>query len=281
MKQIGIVGVGVMGRGMVSNYLKNGYDVYIWNRTLDKIKSLVDQGAVLCTSPSEVAKKSDIIFEVTASDETSRAAWMGEVGILKEIKSGKICVCSATISARWVDELAKLCESNGVRFLDIPLTGGRVGAEMGELVLLAGGDENTIDEIKKELAVISARIKHFGPAGSGARYKLILNTLQAIHTGAFYEMLNIAKRVNLNVETVAKALVDLPGGYTTEFAWRDYNRDPDDVSFAVKWYVKDLQYAKEMVNGVHIKYLDDALASLKKATENGLEDKNYTVIKDF
>ena len=80
-KTIGVIGVGIMGEGIAANYLKKGYNV-VWNRSKDKLKRLIAKGAIPSDSPKEATSKSDIIFEVTANDESSRSVWLGEDGIL-------------------------------------------------------------------------------------------------------------------------------------------------------------------------------------------------------
>lgn len=125
MRKIGIVGLGIMGRGIASNFLKSGYKVFIWNRTIDAGNSLTASGAVQCSSPKEVAEKADIIFEVTANDVSSRAVWLGEVGILAGASKDAICIASSTLSIAWVDQLARECKKEGIAFCDMPMTGGR------------------------------------------------------------------------------------------------------------------------------------------------------------
>ncbi len=185
MKKIGIVGLGIMGRGMATNFLKHKYEVYVWNRTRSVAEALEKKGAIVCETPAEVAKNADLVFEVTANDASSKAVWTGRNGILKEATSDTILIVSATLSVDWTDALIKRCHELGFTILDIPLTGGRVGAETGNLTLLMGGDEKLLKNLKPIFSAIAVKQLCFGPAGHGMRYKLILNYLQASHMIAF------------------------------------------------------------------------------------------------
>lgn len=278
MKKIGIVGIGIMGNGIANNYLKKGYKVFIWNRTKDKLSSLADQGAIILDTPKEVAKTCDILFEITANDESSRSVWLGEDGILAGAGSETILISSATVSAFWTDELTKKCLDNNQIFFDMPVTGGRKGAENGQLVLLVGGDENIFNDFKSDLAAISEKQHYFGSAGSGCRYKLLLNMLQAIHVTGLGEVLKIAVQSGMDIKKVGDALAERPGGVTTVNAWRDYQVTPKSANFSIQLMYKDLNYAKQFGQSLNLPLLDDVLVKFKQAIDNGLSDKDWTAV---
>jgi 3-hydroxyisobutyrate dehydrogenase len=275
-KTIGIVGTGIMGSGMVVNYLKGGHTVNIWNRTAEKTTGLQAAGAKLLSTPKAVVAASDIIFEVTANDESSQSVWQRGDGILAGADPNKILITSATLSADWIDQLAALCAEKSFTFFDMPLTGGRAAAEGGTLTLLVGGDESKLENLKGNLAAISSKIFHFGQAGSGMRYKLILNYLQAAHIVAFGEALKLAKTQGLDITKVGEALVDRPGGVATSIAWQAYRQADPPLTFSVDWITKDLGYAKHMAQKLELPLLDDILAAYLKAQKQGLGDKDWT-----
>lgn len=247
MKKVGVVGVGTMGCGIADNFLKNGYEVFVWNRTPEKAQDLVEKGAQQTKSPKQAAEKSDIVIEVTANDESSLQVWQGTEGILAGADSKKRLITCATLSVEHVGMLARDCEDKGFTFFDMPMTGGRIGAVNGQLILLASGDPVELDKIKSDLMAIAKDIKYFGSVGSGTKYKLILNSLQAIHIVGFGEAMRMAKEVGLDESVVGDALSQLPGGYTTSLSWQCYQSEPKPVNFSVEWEAKDLGYASKMV----------------------------------
>jgi 3-hydroxyisobutyrate dehydrogenase-like beta-hydroxyacid dehydrogenase len=282
MKSIAIVGTGIMGSGMGANFLKKGHQVLVWNRSPDKAKSLVELGAVLVASPHEAATRAEIVFEVTANDESSKSVWLGEKGILAGSQVNTVLISSATLSVKWADELIQECSKQQRTFFDIPLTGGRVGAETGALTLLVGGDKEKLETIKPDLASISQKLFYFGPAGSGMRYKLVLNTLQAIHIAGFGEAMKMAKAAGLDLKPVGEALCDRPGGAITNIAWRDYQVEPNPINFSVEWIAKDLEYAKQMASSQELPLLADVLNEYQTAKAEGFGQKDWTVIaKEF
>jgi 3-hydroxyisobutyrate dehydrogenase-like beta-hydroxyacid dehydrogenase len=278
---IGIVGLGVMGHGMSVNFLKKGYTVVVWNRTPEKADDLVSLGAARATSPGELAKNADIIFEVTANDVSSREVWTASDGILSGADSSKVLIASATLSIKWIDELITMCNSLEYTFLDIPLTGGRIGAETGTLTMLCGGDEAVIKRISPAFSAIAAKLFYFGSQGKGMRYKLILNYMQALHIVGFGTAMKLAKAHHLGLPKVADALVDRPGGVITAIARDRYFSEPEHVTFSIEWIVKDLTYAKEFAGSLDTPLLDDVLDEYKNALAKGFGDKDWASVNSL
>src|SRR3989338_9242957 len=132
MKKIAVIGTGIMGHGMAANFLKHGFEVTVWNRDKKKLKFLIQKGAIAADTPREAAAKADIVFEVTANDESSRSVWLGDDGILSGAHKNITLIVSCTFSVSWIEELARVCADRKITFFDMPLTGGRGGAEAGD-----------------------------------------------------------------------------------------------------------------------------------------------------
>ncbi len=277
-KRIAVIGTGIMGNGIATNFLKKGYGVIVWNRNKNRLGDLLAHGAIEANSPKDAASKADILFEVTANDESSRSVWLSKNGILAGSKPETILITNATLSIPWVDELAKTCANQKRTFFDMPMTGGRIGAEMGKLILLVGGNPKKLKEIEKDLEAISEQVLYFGKSGTGMRFKLLLNMVQAIHLVGFGEVLKLAKQAGLDVKKVGDALANRPGGTTTNLAWRDYQTEPNPINFSIQWITKDLKYAKQLADKLNTPLLDNVLMKYDKAMKNKLGKKDWTEI---
>lgn len=278
-RKIGLVGLGIMGAGIAENFLKKGYSVYLWNRTREKLERFRGiKGAILCETPGQVSENSEIVFEVTADDKSSREVWLGADGILSGASSGKVLVASATLSAFWTDELSSLCENKGLTFLDIPLTGGRIGAETGNLTLLCGGSKEALDSIREDLGAISGKVHYFGKAGSGMRYKLLLNFLQATHMSGFNQAMEIARKEGLNLEKVADALKERPGGTITGIASKSYFEKEPPLTFSVEWISKDLAYCRELAGQGVPSLLEAVLGEYNSSLESGFSKRDWSIV---
>lgn len=277
MKKIAVVGTGIMGSGIATNYLKAGYEVAIWNRSADKTAELRTAGAKQVDSPKAATEQADIIFEVTANDASSQAVWEGKQGILAGANSSKTLIASSTLSIDWISSLIE--QTKTYSFFDMPLTGGRVAAEGGTLTLLVGGNDAALEKLKPELAAISSKVLYFGPAGSGMKYKLVLNSLQAAHIAAFGEAMKLAQSQGLDPAKVGPALCERPGGALTNIAWQAYQESgPMPLTFSVDWITKDLGYARAMSHQAVLPILDDVLQVYQTTQAAGHGAEDWTAI---
>ncbi|HVT01362.1 MAG TPA: NAD(P)-dependent oxidoreductase [Patescibacteria group bacterium] len=284
-KTVAVVGTGIMGKGIADNFLKNKYKVYVWNRNPKRLTTLIKKGAIKVNSPREAAEMADIVFEVTANDESSKAVWLGKDGIIAGAKKDSILITCATLSIEWTEQLAKLAKQVTRNFFDMPMTGGRTAAESGKLFLLVGGDENKLKAISSDLKAIAGSITYFGKAGSGMKFKLLLNTLQAIHGVALGEVLRVAKETGQDVKKVGDFLSERPGGTSGKGAWINYQNPPKETSFSLNWMTKDLRYTKKMVRSAssgQAKFktplLDDTLAKLETGIKKNMGEGDWTNI---
>jgi 3-hydroxyisobutyrate dehydrogenase-like beta-hydroxyacid dehydrogenase len=282
MTDVAVIGLGIMGHAMADHLRRGGHTVAVWNRNPRKADDLVEAGARLAASPADAAGQADLVFEVTADDASSRAVWLDpDTGILAGARPGAVLTTSATLSVGWIADLAEACAATGRPFLDMPLTGGRVGAEAGQLTLLVGGDPDVLAGISPTLDAIAKDVRHFGPVGAGTRFKLVLNALQAVHLAAFGEAMRLATAAGLDEAQVAEALVARPGGIVTQMAADGWLAAPDQVSFSVGWALKDLGYAEDMApDDVAHPLLSDVRAVFERTAAAGHFDSDWTTVND-
>ncbi|MEU1405583.1 NAD(P)-dependent oxidoreductase [Streptomyces sp. NPDC005728] len=281
MANVAVVGLGIMGQGMAENLLRHGHTVTVWNRSSQRSAELAGAGALVADTPAAAATHADVVFEVTADDASSRAVWQGPDGILAGARENAVLIASATLSVAWVEELAGLCAHQDARFYDMPLTGGAAGARTGNLVLLAGGDETGLPDLQPVFAAIARDVRHFGPAGSGTRFKLILNALQAVHLAGFGEALRLAQAAGLDPHQVGEALLDRPGGVVTQLAWDNYLTPPAPINFSAEWAHKDLTYAARMADEAgqnRHPLLDGVLSLFSTALTEGRGKEDWSTV---
>lgn len=281
MTKVTVLGLGIMGHGIADNFLKSGYEVVVWNRSPEKADDLVARGARRAEGVAEAIAGAEIVLEVTANDESSQRLWLGDEGIIAHARAGQTLITCATISIDWVDELARQCGQSGLTFMDMPMTGSRLGAESGQLVLLAGGNEQKINEVKPHLEKIASQVKFFGPAGAGTRMKLVLNCLQAVHIAGFGEAMQLAASYGLDEKMAGDLLSEKPGGATTAMTWRDYQTPPDPINFAVELIAKDEAYALRSLDQsarASVPLITQTLATYQKLIDEGHGADDWTKV---
>src|ERR1700732_3686292 len=108
--RIGWIGTGVMGRWMCQHLMTKGYQATVFNRTKDKAKPLIEQGAAWADTPKQVAAQSDIVFAIVGFPKDVQEVFLGPQGALAGSKAGTILVDMTTsnpVLARDIYEAAK------------------------------------------------------------------------------------------------------------------------------------------------------------------------------
>ena len=269
-EKIGIIGLGIMGGRIAGKFIKKGYKVFIYDINDDVIKKFTEKGAIVCKTPKEVAQKSDIIFEVTVSDLTSKSVWDGEKGILAGATAEKTLITCSTLSAEWVDTLAEKCNKSGFIFFDMPMT-----ADIYNINLHCGGDKARLKLIKPVLRAFARKIIYFGPPGQGIRYKLILNFLQALQAVGFGQAMKIAKAEKMDLQIVIETLTDKVGELAYNLCLEDFQKEPDWSYFPVEKITKDLRYAKKLSKQLDVSLLDATLVRYDAAMKKGYAKKDW------
>ena len=160
---IGWIGCGKMGTGMISRLITSGHSVTIYNRTQEKTDSLVAKGAIQAHSPREAVIKADIIFSTVTDDEASCAVWEGKDGIAFGLQDHAIAIDCSTLSlTRCVTLCNYITNNSGAYFLTAPLIGSSQDAAEGSLIFLLGGNPDILPKINDILILMSKNVTYVG-----------------------------------------------------------------------------------------------------------------------
>jgi len=283
-KQIGLIGLGLMGRPMGMNLLKAGYALTVWNRTASRAGELVAAGAKLAKSPQDVAAASDFLLTVVSDPPAIEEVLWGASGAMPALKRGSIYVDSSTISPVLARKVAAACADRGVRYLDAPVTGGDWGAKKGELVFMIGGDAATLKEAEPILNVMGKKLFHLGPNGAGQTIKLAMNAILALQVDALAEALALTTGAGIPGEKLVEVMqssmarsgvldVKAPNLLKGEYA----------PSFPLRLMHKDLGLALDLANQLGVALPATAAAreiynAVKGAAK---EDLDYSAVMKF
>lgn len=282
MPTIAFLGLGAMGARMAVRLLDADHTLVVYNRTSDRARPLVAQGATLAATPREAATEADIVISMVRDDKASRALWLDETtGALHSLRPGTIAVESSTLSPAWVTTLGNTVAERGAGFLDAPVVGSRPHAEGGNLTFLIGGEADVLDRIHNVLDVLSAAIHHIGPVGAGTTMKLAVNALFATQAAALAEVLGTLEQTGLNRHDAVTLLNTLPitspaaARLGTLMAERSFA-----PNFPIHLVVKDLQYATQYAQDVGIDsgVIDAVRSAFVEAAGNGHGDDDIVGI---
>ncbi|MEA5098240.1 MAG: NAD(P)-dependent oxidoreductase [Burkholderiaceae bacterium] len=166
--RIAFLGIGLMGLPMAKNLLNAGYPLTAWNRTRAKAEPLAADGAQIVDSPQEAVNNAPIVITMLADGPTVidviKAA-------LPTMQPGSLVIDMSSTRQDEALTLQALLATQGVAFIDAPVSGGVVGAEAASLAIMAGGSAADFERVKPVLAVMG-RPTLVGPAGCGQIAKL-------------------------------------------------------------------------------------------------------------
>src|SRR5437879_5240887 len=193
IKTISYLGLGTMGSGMASNLLKGGYQLTVWNRSIEKCKPFARKGARVADTPADAARDVDLVIYMLSNDQAVEDVVFGAKGILSGIKEGQIAVDMSTVlpatSLREQETYAK----RGVDFLDAPVFGSKQESANAELWIMAAGKRDTFEKVKPLLEQLGQNVHYFGQNGNAAVMKLMVNLIVALEMEALAEGLILAQ----------------------------------------------------------------------------------------
>ena len=131
--KIGWIGTGVMGSSMCRHIVDKGYKTYVYSRTKEKAKKLIESGATWLNSPQAVVENSDVVFTMVGFPEDVREVYFGGSGVIKGVKPGSILVDMTTTEPSLSKEIYKEARLKKATSIDAPVSGGDIGAKEGTL----------------------------------------------------------------------------------------------------------------------------------------------------
>jgi 3-hydroxyisobutyrate dehydrogenase-like beta-hydroxyacid dehydrogenase len=188
MPHVAVLGLGRMGAPIARRLLDAGVPLTVWNRSPDRAAPLATTGARLGASPADAARDADVVITMLADPAAVEAVLHGDHGALGAIRPGTLLIDCSTVGPDDARATARIAASRGVRFIDAPVLGSVGQATNGELVALAGGDEDDVARARPVLERFAKRVVRVGPVGSASALKLVMNLL----VGGFAELLSEA-----------------------------------------------------------------------------------------
>src|SRR3989338_5063220 len=187
-----------MGKGMVINLLKNGFNVFAYNRTQSRLEGIKNEKFFPASSPEESCRNSDVVITCVSNDKALKEVLFSKNGVFKSLK-GKILIDCGTTSVELTQKIADRCAKINAGFIDAPVTGSKIGAETGTLLFMAGSNRKTIDGCMLIFNSMGKKVVYCGPNTFGQRAKISLNLSLSLLMQSYFEgiMLGVANGVPL------------------------------------------------------------------------------------
>jgi 3-hydroxyisobutyrate dehydrogenase-like beta-hydroxyacid dehydrogenase len=284
---VGVIGLGVMGRPMTANILRDGARaVHITGRDKGKYDELIAAGAIWHDTARSLAADVGLVLLMLPDLPQVEEVLDGPHGLLAAHPRDLLLVISCSSSPVGVVELSRRLaqETDGhVRVVDAPVSGGSEGAAAGTLSIMVGGDH---PDVETAIALLSAcgTAVHLGPLGSGQVAKACNQMIVAATVLALGEAAVMADRSGIDLAVLFRLLA---GGYAgsrvletrgERIVTEDYR-----PSGAAKYMVKDLRFAADVADatGTHAVLLPTLAAAFDELAARGLGDSDIAVTRRF
>jgi 3-hydroxyisobutyrate dehydrogenase-like beta-hydroxyacid dehydrogenase len=270
-KNVGVIGLGIIGSRVAAHLREKGFHVFVWNRTLRRVPNFVG-------TPAEIAEMCDYV-QIFVSDDDALLEVANQ--LTSALAPRHIVLAHSTVSPHSMRAAAEIIERRGARFIEAPFTGSKMAAEKGELVYYVAGDDAALREARPILEASSKQIMVIGEIGQATAVKIATNMVTAASVQAAAEALALVQTVGLPVEKLVEAMRG-NASYSETLAMKlpkmiEANFEPH---FSLKHMLKDMQIASRL--GLS-HYLELAVTGatrerLLEQMQRGYGDDDYSAV---
>ena len=272
IKNVGLIGVGLMGHGIGKNILAKGFALNVMaHKNRAPVESLISLGAKECASPAEIAKASDmVILCVTGTPQVEEAIY-GAKGLGSALRDGLIIADCSTAEPASTIKIAADLKAKGVHFVDTPMTRTPKEAEAGKLGLMVAGPADVLAKIRPVLDCFADTIVNSGDVGAAHQLKLLNNFLSISHAAIAAEAITVAGKAGVKMEALRDIV--LSGGAMSVMFERlikvPLADDDSAAKFAIKNARKDMRYYTNMTEQLPVaSFLGESVHQLFVMAEN-------------
>ena len=250
MKNIGVAGLGNMGRGMALSLQRGGFTVAGYDPSPAAAENMAREDVQIFASVAALAAAVDVLILSLPTSDVVEAAVFGADGILAGARPGLLVVDTSTADPASTRKVAAALAEKSIRFVDAPVSGGPKGAATGTMTMVLGGSADDVAAVTPVLEAMSAKRVHVGPVGAGHVTKLLNNLMCGAHLIVAGEAARIAAEAGLDPQQIFEGINAGSGrsGITqVNYPTWIFN-DAFDSGFTMKLMRKDLRLAMGLVS---------------------------------
>ena len=239
---IGVVGLGAMGRGMAASLRRAGWNVHVCDVRLEAAQAFAADGGVACASPAELAAHCEVIVSVVVNAAQTGTVLFGDGGAAAAMQPGSLFIMCSTVDPNVSVQFEQRLAALGLLYLDAPISGGAAKGASGEMTMMTSGTPAAYAKAGSALEAMAAKVYRLGDqAGNGSKVKIINQLLAGVHIAAAAEAMALGLREGVKAEDIYEVITHSAGN-----SWMFENRmahvlaaDYTPLS-AVDIFVKDL-----------------------------------------
>lgn len=273
IQSIGFIGVGIMGKSMVRNLMKSGYELHIYARTKAKVEDVIQEGAVFHESIADCVEDRDAVITIVGFPQDVEEVYFDAGNILDHAREGAYLIDMTTTSPQIAQKIYQTGKEKKFHVLDAPVTGGDTGAKAGTLSILVGGDEEDFKACMPLFQAMGTNINYQGKAGSGQHCKLANQIMIAGALSGVCEAFAYAKEKGLNLDTVLRSLSSgAAGSKQLDSLGPKILKEDYAPGFFMKHFIKDMRLAliEANMSSLDLGVLSQVLANCEELEAEGM-----------
>lgn len=243
--RIAFVGLGVMGLPMARNIQAAGFNLTTYDVAAPARVRADAEGLTVASELAPLLETSEVIVAMLPDTPDVENIVYDTSGLLARAKPGAIFVDMSSISPLAEVAIGERLAERGIQMIDAPVSGGFQKAISGELSIMAGGEEETLDAVAPILASMGS-VTRMGSIGAGQATKVCNQVAVTLTIQAACEAFALGAKLGVDLELLRQALL---GGSCA--SWILENMAPqilsrdDKPGFRIALQVKDLRIAAD------------------------------------
>lgn len=284
--QVGVIGLGNMGRGIARCYIRAQIPIAVWDLSEAAITPFKRYKDVVVAEPGDMAGMCSLILFVVPGSPEIEAAMKGKKGVLANARKGLVIYDLTTSDPVVTKKMARAAAKKGIPYLDAGMSGGASGAEAGTLTLMIGGDEGAFKRTRKFLKPFTEKNFYLGKSGTGHTLKLIHNMVCHTNFIAACEGGRMAERAGIKVKDMVDVFnVSNARSYISQVRFPKHILSKKwDAQSRVYNLHKDLGMAVSLGKNLdaQVSLGEGTLAFLDKAIARGMVEQDFSLLyRDF
>lgn len=273
VQDVAVFGLGSMGMGIASSIARSGHSTYGFDIDAARMARFQAEGGEFGEIDKIAGRLNAVVTVVLNADQTETILF-GDDGIVGQLSPGAVVISCATVPPDFSRQMAAQCASNGVHYLDAPMSGGSVKAANGQLSYMASGTAEAFAASRSVLDATAETVFELGDeAGAGSAMKAVNQMLAGVHIAAMAEALTFGMTQGVTPDKFLEVISRCAGT-----SWMLENRAPHVVSgdytphSSVDIWPKDLGIVLEIAKGAKFDapLTAAALKQFVAASESGL-----------
>ena len=270
-KNIGVIGLGIIGSRVAENLAKAGFNVYVWSRSPRAVPNFL-------ASPREVAESAQIL-QIFVRDDAALLDAMQQIA--PALTPHHVVLSHSTTSPDATRKAAAIAAAAGAGFLDAPFTGSKMAAQNAKLVYYIGGDAALMSRVTPVLEATSTKIMHVGEVGDAAVIKIATNLITAVTVKGIEEALAVTRGQGVAPQKLLEAL-EANANYSPLIGMKlpamiSQNFEPN---FSLINMLKDADFARKLASEskVGVPALDAVAEAMRTKLQAGKGELDFSVI---